>query len=358
MPRTMKAVVKPKGIVGLRMMEVPIPSVGPRDVLVKVKACSICGTDIHIYNSDPVIRDVVAHNQILGHEVCGEIAEVGAEVRDRAVGDFVALESHVVCSNCYYCLNGLRRLCRELQTIGIDRPGGYAEYIAVPAENAILMPEGISPDVAACLEPFGNAVDTALCVALAGKSVLITGCGPQGLMALAVARAAGARQIIASEVVPFRRKLAGEVLREHTREGLGKRDMILDPVEVDTVAEVLRATDGLGVDVVLEMSGHPNAIRDAGEVLKSGGDFVALGLPRGEITFDWAHAFVYKAATYHGIYGRRLFQAWTTGLELVRSGAVKLELLITHRMSLGDFEEAFQILRRGEGAKVILYPQG
>jgi len=352
-----KALVKPYGQVGLKYVtDAPIPDIGPRDVLVRVLAASICGSDIHIYDSDPVFRERIGDGMTVGHEFCGQVERVGDQVTTIAVGDIVAAESHVVCGTCYYCLNGVPHLCQEVAGIGFDRAGCFAEYIAIPAENAFLKPPELSLEVAAFIEPFGNALDTAMCVDLFGKSVLVTGLGPQGLMALAVARAAGARRVIGTEVSAYRRRLAQQMLELHGGARQGAQDMILDATQPDVAEQVFRATNGLGVDVVLEMSGHPAAIATAGTVLKHDGHLVALGLPGGAIEVDWSNHLVLKGCTFHGIYGRHLYQTWFTACELLESGAVQLEPLITHRLPLERFDEGFQLLKRGEAAKVVLYP--
>lgn len=353
----MKALVKPYGQVGLRYVtDAPRPEIGPRDVLVRVLVASICGSDIHIYDGDPVFRDRIGDRMTVGHEFCGQVDQVGDQVTTIAPGDIVAAESHVVCGTCHYCLNGVPHLCQEVAGIGFDRAGCFAEYIAIPAENAFLKPADLSIEIAAFIEPFGNALDTAMCVDLFGKSVLVTGLGPQGLMALAVARAAGARRLIGTEVSAYRRRLAQQMLELHGDARQPVQDLILDAAQPDVAERVFQATNGLGVDVVLEMSGHPTAISTAGTVLKHNGHLVALGLPGGAIEFDWSNHLVLKGTTFHGIYGRHLYQTWFTACELLESRAVQLEPLITHRLPMERFDEGFQLLKRGEAAKVVLYP--
>jgi threonine 3-dehydrogenase len=352
-----KALVKPYGQVGLKYVtDAPHPEIGPRDVLVRVLVASICGSDIHIYDSDPVFRERIGDGMTVGHEFCGQVDQVGEHVTTIAVGDIVAAESHVVCGTCHYCLNGVPHLCQEVAGIGFDRAGCFAEYIAIPAENAFLKPADLPIEIAAFIEPFGNALDTAMCVDLFGKSVLVTGLGPQGLMALAVARAAGARRVIGTEVSPYRRRLAQGMLELHGDGRERANDLILDATRPDIAEQVFQATNGLGVDVVLEMSGHPTAISTAGTVLKHDGHLVALGLPGGAIEFDWSNHLVLKGTTFHGIYGRHLYQTWFTACELLESRAVQLEPLITHRLPMERFDEGFQLLKRGEAAKVVLYP--
>ncbi len=355
----MKALVKSYGKTGLRYVtDAPVPEVGPRDVLVRVLAASICGSDLHIYDDDPVFRDRITDGMIVGHEFCGRVEQIGEQVTTVAVGDIVAVESHVVCGTCYYCLNGVPHLCQEVAGIGFDRPGCFAEYIVIPSENAFPKPPYLSIEVAAFIEPFGNALDTALCVDLFGKTVLITGLGPQGLMALAVARAAGARCVIGTEIHPYRRDIAQQVLSLHTDPRRPTLDAILDAAQPDLAEQIFEITDGLGVDIVLEMSGNSAAISLAGTVLKNSGHLVALGLPSQPVEFDWSHHLVLKGATIHGIYGRHLYQTWFTACELLASRTVQLESLITHRLPLERFEEGFQLLKQGRAVKVVLYPNG
>ena len=353
----MKALTKPYGEVGLKLAtDAPRPQIGPDEVLVRVLAASICGSDLHIYGNDPVFRERVPDGMVTGHEFCGVIETVGSQVTTLAVGDIVAAESHVVCGTCFYCLNGLPHICQEVSGIGFDRPGGFAEYVAIPAENAFVKPPGVPIEVAAFIEPFGNALDTALCVDLFGKTVLVTGCGPIGLMSLAVAKAAGTGKVIATEVHEFRRQLASQVLAIHSDNRRQTQDLVLDATQPDVTERIFEATDGLGVDVVLEMSGHPTAIADAGTVLKNGGDLVALGLPSQPIEVDWANHLVLKGATFHGIYGRHLYETWFKACDLLESRAVQLDVLITHHLPLERFEEGFDLLKRGQAAKVVLYP--
>jgi threonine 3-dehydrogenase len=354
-----KALTKPYGQPGLAYVtDAPLPTIGPRDILVRVLAASICGSDLHIYDNDPVFRERICDGMTVGHEFCGRVERIGPQVTTVAVGDVVAAESHVVCGTCYYCLNGSPHLCQEVAGIGFDRPGCFSEYIAIPAETAFLKPPELSVEVTAFIEPFGNALDTALCVDLFGKSVLVTGLGPQGLMAVAIARAAGARRVIATELHACRRQLAQRVLELHTDPRRPAQDLVLDAAQPDVAGLIFEATDGLGVDVVLEMSGHPTAIATAGTVLKNDGHLVALGLPGAPIEFDWANSLVLKGATLHGIYGRHLYQTWFTACELLATRTVQLEVLITHRLPMERFDEGFQLLKQGQAAKVVLYPDG
>lgn len=355
----MKALVKPYGERGLKLIkDAPEPKCGSHDVLIRVLAASVCGTDLHIYGSDPSIRDRVADNRIIGHEFCGEVIEVGSQVTRVAVGDLVSSESHIVCGTCEYCLDGMPHLCQEVSLIGIDRPGGLAQYVAIPEQNAIINQSPRLPiEVASMMDAYGNAVDTALLVPLIGKTVLITGCGPQGLMAIAIALAAGAKQVIATETQQKRKDFALEMIKQHANPNQCRDDHILNARDPDVVDQIWEATNGLGVDVLLEMSGQPAAIRDGFAVLRNAGHAVILGItssPRVEV--DWTN-LVFKGATIHFRYGRHLYRTWSEGRRLLGTGLVKLDPLIhKHFFMLDEFDEAFRLQIRGEVAKVIFTP--
>ena len=353
---TMRAITKPLGRIGLEIKTVPIPTPGPRDLKVRLLATSICGSDLHIYDSDPAFEGRIKDGNISGHELCGVVEATGALCERIKPGDIVALESHITCGHCWHCRNALSHLCVNNVTIGFDRDGGFADYIVIPEVNAILKPASLSVEEAALLEPFGNALDTAGAVDLVGKSVLVTGCGPQGVMALAVAKASGARRVIATEIHERRRESARTMLRHGAAASRRDEDLVLDPRDPGTAAAIAKATDGRGVDVVLEMSGNPSAINFGLANLRPGGDFVALGLAGQNITLDWSHHIVTRGITVRGIYGRHVYQTWDKARELLDSGAVTLAPLITHRFGLDDFETAFQLLKTGQAEKVILYP--
>lgn len=357
---TMKALVKHAGKVGLEFRDdSEIPEVGPKDVSIRVMAASICGSDLHIYDDDPVFRDRVEDGRITGHEFCGEIVNIGSQVTTLAIGDIISAESHVICGSCYYCLNGQAHICQEVSSIGVDRPGGFAEYAVIPAENAVLTPPDIPIEVAAFLEPFGNAVYTTRYVDLVSKSVLISGCGPQGMMAIAVAKAAGAKQIIATEPHEGRQELARRILEVHSNSREKNFDIVINPYDPTALTKIYEATNGIGVDVVLEMSGSDRAIEDGVNAIKKGGHYIALGLcSKPKIEIDW-NSLVLKEVTIRGIYGRLLYQTWFEIHRLLESGKVILDSLIyPKRFSLEQFEEAFNLLRDGKAAKVILYPNG
>ncbi len=342
----MKAVVKPGPQPGLELTQRPIPEVRPGEVLVKVRAASICGTDLHIYNWDAWAQSRIHPPVIVGHEVCGDVVARGAMVTEPQIGDFVSLESHVICNICQYCRTGRGHICENTRLIGVDRDGGFAEYIAIAAQNAWKQPADLPVEIAALQENFGNAVHTAFAADVTAKKVLVTGCGPVGVMAIMVAKAAGARAIYASDVSDYRLNMARAA----------GADLTLNPRRDDVVAMVRAATDGEGVDVLLEMSGAVTAIDQGFTLLKPGGEAALLGVSPGPFTFDWNHHIVFKGARVYGITGRRLWETWYQSRGLVRSGAVNLAPLITHRFKLEEYDKAFETMASGQSGKVVLFP--
>ena len=346
MPEMMRAVVKTKPGPGLEYCIVPVPRIGPRDILVKTRATSICGTDLHIYNWDPWSANRIKPPVIVGHELCGDVVEIGRDVTSVQVGDFISAESHIVCHICDLCRTGNAHICRNVQIIGVDRDGAFAEYVAIPAVNAWVNPPEMLPEIAALQENFGNAVHTALATPVVARKVLVTGCGPVGLMTIEVARAGGARSLYVSDVSDYRLSLARKV----------GADITVNVKTQDLRQLVLDATSGEGVDVLLEMSGAPSAIRDGFELLKAGGHAVLLGLPQKPFEFDLANLVIMKGVTVHGIAGRKLWETWYTMRGLLRAGAVDLAPLITHRFKLEEFEKAFATMASGDSGKVVMTP--
>ncbi len=344
-PTQMRALVKSSASVGAEIALVPVPSIGPGDVLVQILATSICGTDLHIYEWDNWAQGRVHPPLVLGHEAAGRIVAVGAEVRSISLGAYVAVESHVTCGLCYECTHGLQHICRNVQIIGVDRDGAFAEYLAIPEKNAWPTDPRFPPRIATIQEPMGNAVHTALSAPLAGANVVIFGAGPIGLFAVPIARAAGARRVITVEPSPFRLALAG---------ALGS-DVSIDPYAEDVVRSVLAATDGDGADVVLEMSGNSIAISQGLSVLRSGGYMSLLGIPSRPVTVDLADGVIFKGATVQGISGRRMFETWFQTRGFLEAG-MDLSTVITHELPLCDFADAFELVRTGASGKVVLYP--
>lgn len=347
MPKQMKAVVKTEPGPGATLTTVEIPKLGPKEVLVRVRATSICGSDLHIYNWDQWAEGRIKPPLVMGHEFAGEVVALGEEVETLRVGDSVSAETHIVCGVCYQCRTGQSHVCRNCSIIGVDRPGCFAEYIALPAENAWLNPPDLPLEVASIQEPFGNAVHAAFSYPpLTGQRVLITGCGPIGLMAIGIAKAAGAATVYASEVTPYRLDLARRM----------RADLIFDATKVDVAKEVWAATDGEGVDLLLEMSGNPSAIHQGLKALRNGGYAALLGIPSQPLEIDLAEEIIFKGITVQGVVGRLMYETWYRTRVLLTSGAVDVSPIITHRLPLDDFEKGMELMRSGQCGKVILFP--
>lgn len=346
MPDMMKAVVKSSPGPGSELAQVAIPSIKRDEVLVKVRAVSICGTDLHVYKWDPWSASRVRPPLIIGHEVCGDVVDRGDMVSTHEIGDFVSLESHVICNHCSFCRVGMGHICENTRLIGVDRDGGFAEYIAIPAQNAWANPPDLPLEVAVLQENFGNAVHTAFAFDLRSMKVMVTGCGPVGLMTIAVAKAIGARAVFATDISPYRIEFARRM----------GADLALHAINDPVHEIIMEETDGLGVDVLLEMAGAPSAIDQGFRLLKPGGAAALLGVAPQPFTFDWNHHIVFKAARVHGISGRRLWETWFQARGLIRSGAVDLTPLVTHSYKLEDFDRAFATMDSGESGKVMLTP--
>jgi threonine 3-dehydrogenase len=344
---TMKALRKMRPQRGAQIESVPIPTVGPAEVLVRVRAASICGTDLHIYDWDPWSASRIRPPMTFGHEFCGIVEKVGAEAASVRPGDFVSAEMHVNCGHCRPCRSGQPHVCQNLKIIGLDEDGCFAEFVRIPARNIWKIDPAIPEHYAAILDPLGNAVHTVLAGEIAGQNVAVTGAGPIGLMAIAVARACGCSLILATEVHPHRRELAKKM----------GADYALDPSEGDVVARVREATDG-GVDVLLEMSGHPAAIRQGFQMLRPGGRASLLGIPSQPVTLDLVNDVIFKGATVQGIFGRRMFETWVQMTDLLKDHRLNLEPLFHERLPLDKFDDAFSLLESGQAGKILLYPNG
>jgi threonine 3-dehydrogenase len=344
----MQAIVKPVPKPGARLERVPVPGIAEQDVLVRVRAASICGTDLHIYKWDRWSAHRIHPPLVFGHEFCGVVEKIGAKVSAVRVGDFVSAEMHVPCGLCYQCRTGQSHICQNVRIIGIDSDGCFADFVKIPQSNIWKIDPAIPVDYAAILDPLGNAVHTVLSGEIAGLSVAVTGCGPIGLFSIAVAKACGAGPIFATELHPYRRKLAQKM----------GAALVMDPAKTDAVEEVLEHTAGMGADVVLEMSGHPRGIRQAFKMLRRGGRISLLGIPSKSVELDLANDVIFKGALVQGISGRRMFQTWYQMQALVKSGALDLEPLITDRIALKDFEKGMDLLLSGNASKVLMYPDG
>ncbi|MGZ5383685.1 MAG: L-threonine 3-dehydrogenase [Acidimicrobiia bacterium] len=342
----MRAVVKNAPGPGFDMVEREIPEVGEDDVLIQVKATSICGTDLHIYQWNPWAQDHVKLPLTVGHELCGVVVDKGANANGPEVGQLVSVESHVVCNRCSFCRTGKGHLCENTRILGVHRDGAYAEYVAVPAMNAWVDPPEMPYSIASLQENFGNAVHTASVPRVAGRKVLVTGCGPVGVMAIAAAKALGARSVYATDVSDYRLSLAWTM----------GADLTINPTKMDVYTAVMDATEGEGVDVLLEMSGSPSAIDEGFRCLKFGGEAALLGLTSADLSFNLDDHVIFKGASVYGIIGRKLWDTWYEMRGLLRSGAVDLAPLVTHRFALEDYEKAFELMAAGDCGKVVMFP--
>jgi threonine 3-dehydrogenase len=348
MTNTMLAVVKPEAAPGADVRQVQIPTYGRTDVLVKVKVASICGTDLHIYEWDRWAQGRIHPPLVPGHEFCGEVVAFGDEVTSVKEGDFVSAEMHVACGKCLQCRTGEAHICQNVKIIGVDADGAFAEYVVIPESNIWKLDPGIPQEYASILDPLGNAVHTVLAGEIAGKSVAITGCGPIGLFAIAVARAVGAAQVFAIEVNEHRRAVARQM----------KADFTLDPSKDDVNAIVMEKTGGAGVDVVLEMAGHPSAIRTAFDIVRRGGRISLLGLTSKPVSLNFSEDIIFKGVTIQGINGRRMYQTWYQMTALLKAGKLDLHPVITDRIAMKDFPKAMERLKTGEASKILVYPNG
>ncbi len=342
MGHTMRALVKAESERGLWMREMPVPEIGINDVLVRVLKTGICGTDVHIYQWDDWARRTIPVPMVVGHEFVGEVVRVGANVNDFHAGELVSGEGHVVCGRCRNCMAGRRHLCRETRGIGVNRPGAFAEYISVPMTNLWHHAQNVDLEVASIFDPFGNAVHTALQFDLLGEDVLITGAGPIGCMAAAVARYAGARHVVVTDVNPFRLALAKKL-------GASRAVNVKDEKLSDVQREL-----GMheGFDVGLEMSGQESAFRDQIENLCHGGKLAMLGIPSRAIAVDF-NPIVFNMLTIRGVYGREMYETWYK-MTVLLQGGLDLKPVITHRFDAVDYEEGFHAMIGGSSGKVVL----
>ncbi|AVV32370.1 L-threonine 3-dehydrogenase [Cobetia sp. SIMBA_158] len=338
----MKALAKLKAEPGIWMTETAVPEIGHNDVLIKIRKTAICGTDMHIYQWDEWSQATVPVPMVTGHEYAGEIVALGSEVRGYEIGDRVSGEGHITCGHCRNCRAGRRHVCRNTEGVGVNRPGAFAEYLALPAYNLFKLPDEISDDLAAIFDPFGNAVHTALAFDVVGEDVLITGAGPIGIMAAAVIRHIGARHVVITDVNDYRLALA---------ERMGATRTV--NVSRESLKEVMAELDmHEGFDVVLEMSGVPSAVEQMLDVINHGGKIAMLGIPPGEMAIDWTKV-IFKGLTIKGIYGREMFETWYKMASLIQSG-LDLSPIITHRLGVADFQQGFEIMGSGQSGKVVL----
>ena len=338
----MKALVKAEREPGIWMQDIAAPRVGPNDVLIRMKKTAICGTDIHIYNWDAWAQRTIPVPMQVGHEYCGEIIEVGSEVAGLAPGDRVSGEGHITCGHCRNCRAGRRHLCRNTVGVGVNRPGCFAEYMSLPASNVFKLPAAITDEVASILDPLGNATHAALSFDLVGEDVLITGAGPIGIMAVAIARHVGARHVVITDVNDYRLELA--------RRMGASRAINVTRESVDAAMADLGMEEGF--DVGLEMSGNPGAFRDMLRAMHHGGGIALLGIPPTDVAIDW-NEVIFKGLVIKGIYGREMFETWYKMASMLQSG-LDVSPIITHRYGIGDYRQAFEVMNSGRSGKVIL----
>ena len=338
----MKALVKKNAAPGLWLEEVPVPQIGINDVLIKVLKTSICGTDVHIYNWDKWAQKTIPTPMVIGHEFVGQVEEIGANVHDFKVGDLVSGEGHVVCGHCRNCLAGRRHLCMSTSGVGVNRAGAFAQYLSLPMTNVWYCDPQIPTDILSFFDPLGNAVHTALSFDLLGEDVLITGAGPIGVMAAAVARHAGARHVVITDVNPYRLELAGKMGASRV---VDVRQEKLDAVEAELGMKE-------GFDVGLEMSGNADAFKDMLAHMCHGGKVAVLGIQQGETAIDW-NEVIFNGLTIKGIYGREMYETWYKMTSMIQTG-LDVAPVITHRLPYTAYEEGFAAMRSGQSGKVIL----
>jgi len=338
----LKALVKAKAEEGIWLQEQAKPEIGPNDLLIQIRKTAICGTDIHIYNWDEWSQRTIPIPMTVGHEFVGEIAEIGSHVEGFTVGDRVSGEGHVTCGHCRNCRAGKRHLCRNTIGVGVNRAGAFAEFLSLPAVNAFRIPDDIPDEIAAFLDPFGNATHTALSFDLVGEDVLITGAGPIGIMAAAICRHVGARHIVVTDVNDYRLSLA---------ERMGATLAInVEGRTIQSTQVELGMTEGF--DVGLEMSGNPTAFRNMLANMNHGGRIGILGIPPSETAIDW-NQIIFKGLILKGIYGREMFETWYKMISMLQSG-LDISPMLTHEMPVDDFQAGFDIMRSGQSGKVVL----
>ena len=344
----MRALVKVRPEPGFVLQNVPVPAIGPSDVLIRVEKAGVCGTDHHIYAWDKWAQNRIHPSLVVGHEFMGTVAAVGSAVRMVSVGDRVSAEGHIADGTCFLCRTGEAHICERVKIIGVDRDGAFADYIAMPEVNVWKLDPAIPDEFAAIFDPLGNAVHTVMAAGVSTKSVVITGVGSIGLMAIPVARAAGAAAVYAVDVNPAKLELARK---------LGA-DEVFSATDPNLVDEILKRTNGDGVDVLLEMSGSGQAIDSGLRMVRNGGRAALLGIPSDNVNINLAERIIFKGLTVLGINGRRMFETWYETQALVKSGRVDLRPIITHVLPFEQFDRAFELMKNGEAAKIVLDLKG
>ncbi|MGB9832472.1 MAG: L-threonine 3-dehydrogenase [Caldisericum exile] len=342
----MRAVLKKERDVGFVIENVPIPTIGDDEILVKVEVASICGTDVHIYDWNEWAQNRINPPLIVGHEFAGVVVEKGSEVKRINVGDFVSAETHIYCNHCDMCLMNHREVCRNLKILGVDTNGAFAEYVKIPERVAWVNPKEIPHKFASIQEPLGNAVDTVLSEDISGKTVLVTGAGPIGLLAIGVARVFGATKIIASDLSNYHLEIAKRM----------GADVVVNPKETNLREVVLNETHGLGVDVSLEMSGAKSALSDALKLTKFLGRVSLLGLFDNGVEINLTDDVIFKKLRIYGITGRRIFETWQIVSDLLRSRRLDVSPVITHEFKLEEVEKGIELMKSHQSGKILLYP--
>jgi threonine 3-dehydrogenase len=343
--RTMRALAKMRAGPGVEMIEREVPAPGPGEVLLRVDAASICGTDLHLFQWDEWAAENLQPPRILGHELAGTVAGIGPGVTRVREGDLVGVESHLFCWECAQCQRGEMHLCRDLRVIGVHVDGGFAEHVVIPEANAVES-NGLDPAVVALQEPMGNAVHAAFAEPIEGRTVLVTGCGPIGLCAVGIARAGGASLVVATDTEPYRLALARTM----------GADLALDAADPETERRIIDATGGDGIEVVLEMSGAVPALDQALRVVTRGGRISLLGIFNGAVPVELSERVIMQGLRLHGIFGRRIYDTWERTQALLRSGSLDVTPIITHRLDLADWQQAFDLLSSRHAGKVVLLP--
>ena len=343
----MKALVKASQAQGFEYIDVGIPAIGPKDVLIKVKAAAICGSDIHAYHSSPGIMHLLKLPVISGHETCGEVVEVGKCVTSLKKGDLVSAEPHIFCGECYYCQTGAALNCPNMGLLGHTWDGAFAEYMKMPASACWKHPKNISPELGAIYEPLGVAIHGVMVDQINGKSVAIFGCGPIGLFAIGASKVFGATRVFALEVAPKRLDMARQLFPDVT---------LINPKEQDPVKTIQEATEGLGVDVAIELSGSAEATKQTFKVIKREGRVSLVGVTSGTVELEVHKDIVLKEARVFGVFGRAVWQTWWQVKALLDTGKFDPLPVITHRFPLSEFEQAFELAASGKAGKILLYP--
>ena len=339
----MKALIKEKPTRGATFTDLPVPGIGDNDLLVKVRAAAICGTDIHIYQWSEFASTRVKLPFLFGHEFSAEVVEVGKNVSHFKKGDRVAAETHIPCGHCYQCTTGLQHVCKDMKIIGVHTPGAFADYAVLPAVCAWKLDPAISLEIGATMEPFGIGVHALSKTKPAGKKVIVFGCGPIGIYAQMVAKMSGAEYVIGVDITPERLDLARKM----------GADIVLNAKEVDVVAEVSKVSKGWGMDIVVELTGNKGIVNDASKTLRRGGDIVLVGLFSGSVEWDLVNNVIYKEANVYGVTGRIMWDTWWTAQSILLSGKIDVTPVITHYFDLKDFDKALQLAESATTGKIV-----